>query len=109
MLAFIGNMSVGETLMIAVVAVLVFGGRLPEVAREAMRMFYRARRSLDEIRREANIGGGLRDVEREIRNSIEGPRRPVGPPPQTKREDDPPSRKEEEDKDREPTREADAS
>ena len=42
------NLSTGEIVVLLIVAILVFGGRLPEVARKAARGFGKFRRGLNE-------------------------------------------------------------
>lgn len=67
MLALFGNLSLGETVVIVVVAVLIFGRRLPEVAVQAVRGFHRLRRSLDDFRRESGVDVELREMRRSLR------------------------------------------
>lgn len=61
-LAFIGST---EILWIVIVGLLLFGGKLPDIAKDVGRMFFKAKRSLDEIRRESGIDDALRDIRRE--------------------------------------------
>lgn len=77
MLAFLGNVGASETLLLIVVAVVVFGGRLPEVARDALRVVNKVRRSFDEIRREVDLDGELHRVRRDVERRIEPPRPPA--------------------------------
>lgn len=63
-----GSVGLAEVLVVAVVALLVFGPeRLPELAKQAGELLARFRsetsRSVDELRRAADIG----DLERELR------------------------------------------
>ncbi len=67
MLALIGNLGPLETALIALIVILVFGGRLPEVARQAMRMMARVRGALDEIKGEVDLDGELRQINADIR------------------------------------------
>ena len=67
MLALFGNLSFSEILMIAVVAVMVFGKRLPEVAGQTVRQVAKLRRNLDDLRRESGIDRELRDVRGALR------------------------------------------
>jgi len=60
MLALIGNLSLLELVVIAVVAVLIFGRRLPEVAGQAAAQFMKAKRALTDLRRETGIDAELR-------------------------------------------------
>jgi Sec-independent protein translocase protein TatA len=67
-LAFIGNLSFSETLLIAVVAVLIVGRRLPEVAAQAMVQLRKLRRMADDVRRETGIDRELRNVRQQFRD-----------------------------------------
>lgn len=84
----------GEIFLLLMVGLLLFGGKLPEVAKDVGRLFLRARRALDDIRRESGIDETLRDLERESRALDSGipdfsrssrteapPQKPVVPPP----------------------------
>jgi len=84
MLALFGNLSLSELLVIAVIAVLVFGERLPQAAARAYREVMRLRRQLDQMRRESGIDKEFRDIERTFRSTadsarIEDPMNPVVP------------------------------
>ena len=63
-LAFIGGI---EIFWILIVGLLLFGGQLPDMAKEAGKVFFRAKRSLEEIRKESGIDDAIRDIEREAR------------------------------------------
>jgi Sec-independent protein translocase protein TatA len=93
------NLGPQEIVVITVVAILVWGRRLPEVAGQAAGMVQRMRRSLDDLRRETGIDReiqnarravdeavprGVRtlDVRREARKLVEEATRPE-PPPET--------------------------
>jgi Sec-independent protein translocase protein TatA len=54
-LAFIQNLNFTELAIIAIVAVLVFGRRLPEVAGQAARGIAKAKRTLQELRRQSGL------------------------------------------------------
>jgi Sec-independent protein translocase protein TatA len=69
MIAFL-NLGPGEVLLVAVVAVLVFGRRLPEVAGQAAGMVQRMRRSLAELRRETGIDQEILAARRSIEQSM---------------------------------------
>jgi Sec-independent protein translocase protein TatA len=56
------NLGFSEIVLIAIVAILVFGKRLPEVASQAFRQVAKARRGLEDLRRESGIDRELRDV-----------------------------------------------
>lgn len=64
-LAFIGGT---ELLWVLILGLLLFGGRLPDVAKDMGRMFFKAKRSLDEIRRDSGIDDAIRDLERETKD-----------------------------------------
>jgi Sec-independent protein translocase protein TatA len=59
--------SSGAVILLLVVGLLLFGGRLPDVAKDIGRLFLRARRTLDDIRRESGIDETLRELDRESR------------------------------------------
>ncbi len=63
--------------MIALVAVLVFGGRLPQVAGEAAATVQRLRRALTDLRRESGIDQELQNARREIEQNVVRPFREV--------------------------------
>jgi len=69
MIAFL-NLGPGEVLLVAVVAVLVFGRRLPEVAGQAAGVVQRMRRSLAELRRETGIDQEILAARRSIEQSL---------------------------------------
>ena len=64
-LGFIGGT---ELLGVLIVGLLLFGGRLPDVAKDIGRAFFKAKRSIDEIRRDSGIDDAIRDLERETRD-----------------------------------------
>lgn len=66
MIALIGNFDLTELLVIAVVALMAFGKRLPEVAMRAAVQVARARRALSDMWREAGLEDELRKVRREV-------------------------------------------
>lgn len=70
MLAFLFNLSIGEIGMLLVVAILVFGRRLPEVAGQAAATLQKLRRNLNELRRETGIDAEFRSAQRTIRESV---------------------------------------
>ena len=105
-LAFL-NLAPSELLVIAVVAILVWGRRLPEVAGQAAGVVQRMRRSLEELRRETGIDReiqsarravdeavprGVRtlDVRREARKLVDDATRGEPTPPQEPARDEPP-------------------
>jgi Sec-independent protein translocase protein TatA len=70
MLAFIGS---SELLVAAVVGVLLFGGRLPEVMRQVGRMWIQFRRALNDLKRESGLEDTLREIRRETDMDLSGP------------------------------------
>ena len=83
----------GELLVAGVVGLLLFGGRLPEVAKDAGRAFFRLRRTMTGLRRETGIDRTLRDLRLEIER--EDANLPEAPPIKNaegivSREEDPP-------------------
>ena len=82
MLALIGNLGPWETVLLLIVVVLVFGGRLPTVARDAMKIMARVRGALDDLKREVNLDGEFRSMRSELdRASRTKPR--ISTPPRT--------------------------
>ncbi|MFQ5747869.1 MAG: twin-arginine translocase TatA/TatE family subunit [Planctomycetota bacterium] len=65
-MGFLGG---GEILVAAIVGLLLFGGRLPDVAKDLGRLFLKARRTLEDIRRESGIDQTLREIEREAESA----------------------------------------
>lgn len=63
-LAIIQNLNLVELAVIALVAVLLFGKRLPEVAGQAASGLAKARRSLNDLRRQTGIDEELRQARR---------------------------------------------
>ncbi|MCH2101930.1 MAG: twin-arginine translocase TatA/TatE family subunit [Planctomycetes bacterium] len=64
-LAFIGGT---ELIWVLIIGLLLFGGKLPDVAKGMGRTFFKAKRSIDEIRRDSGIDDAIRDLERETRD-----------------------------------------
>lgn len=62
MMAFIGS---SELILAAFVGLLLFGGRLPQVMREAGKVWFGLRRSLNELKRETGFDEAVRDIKRE--------------------------------------------
>ncbi len=55
----------GELLVALMIGLLLFGGRLPEVAKDIGRTFFKLRRSVNDLRRETGIDQTIRDLKRE--------------------------------------------
>jgi len=68
-LAFL-NLSPTEVIIILVVAIVVFGRRLPEVAGQAAGALQRMRRSLDDLRRETGIDREIRNARRAFEDAV---------------------------------------
>jgi len=106
MLGLIGNLSLQEIVLIGVLAVVLFGRRLPEVAAQVLQQLRKFRRSLDDLRRETGIDRELSGLERSVRdvshearieNPLREPTEPrmargsTTPPPEPSGDDDPPA------------------
>ena len=76
MLALIGNLDFTEILIILVVAVMVFGERLPEVAMRGAAQLVKLRRMVGRMWREAGLDEELRRVRRDLDRQV----REVPPP-----------------------------
>jgi sec-independent protein translocase protein TatA len=68
MLALLDNIGFGELMLVLVVALLVFGKRLPEVAGQAGSQLAKFKRSLEDLRHESGIDNEVRRMQKEIRN-----------------------------------------
>ncbi len=66
MLALFSNLSFSEVIVVLVIALLVFGKRLPEVAVRASTQFVKARRTLSDMWRQTGLEDELRRVRRDI-------------------------------------------
>jgi len=75
-LAIFGDFAFTELLLVAAVALMVFGKRLPEVAVRAAAHLTRLRRSLTEMWREAGIEEELRKVRRDVERTMPDLRNP---------------------------------
>ncbi len=62
--AFITNINPTELILIAIVAILLFGRRLPQVAGQAAGHVQRARRALNDLKRESGIAEELHEMRR---------------------------------------------
>lgn len=70
MLALIGNLHIMEIVLVIVVAIMIFGRRLPQVAARAAVELGRLRRSMQHMWRETGIEKEIRDVQAEVRNTV---------------------------------------
>jgi Sec-independent protein translocase protein TatA len=68
-LAFL-NLGAQEIVVIAVVAILVWGRRLPEVAGQAAGVVQRMRRSLDDLRRDTGIDREIQNARRAVDEAV---------------------------------------
>lgn len=66
-----------ELILVAVVAVIVFGQRLPQVAGEAAATVQKLKRALNDLRRESGIDTEIRNARREIEQNVVRPLREV--------------------------------
>ncbi len=81
-MALLGNFGVLELVLIAVVAVLVFGKDLPQAASKAYMQVRKLRNAVDDLRRDSGIERELRDIERTVREAEwEARRKAAGPVP----------------------------
>jgi Sec-independent protein translocase protein TatA len=64
------NLSTTEIVIVVVVAIVVFGRRLPEVAGQAAGAVQRMRRSLDDLRRETGIDREIRAARRAVEEAV---------------------------------------
>jgi Sec-independent protein translocase protein TatA len=80
---FLSNLGPTEIVVIAIVAVLVFGKNLPQAASKALAQARKLRGALEDLRRETGIDRELRNIERSVREAEWEARRPVpsAPPP----------------------------
>jgi Sec-independent protein translocase protein TatA len=74
MLAFLENLSLTEIGIVIVVAVMVFGGKLPEAAGQAAAQLQKLRRQLTDLKRETGIDKELAEMKRNVEQAI--PRMP---------------------------------
>lgn len=83
MLALIGNLSPGELVVVALLAIVIFGGRLPEAAARAVHMVRKFRQGLNDLKRETGIDRELRTLQYEIRDAERAARtsNPFAPEP----------------------------
>lgn len=65
-LAFIGTQ---ELIVALVIGLLLFGGQLPSVLRDIGKLIFRARRSLDDLKRESGIDEAIHDIQREVQSA----------------------------------------
>lgn len=70
MFAFFDNLGGTELLIVLVVALLVFGKRLPQVAGDAARQMAKIRRSLDEAWRDTGMEKEIQQVRRDLETAI---------------------------------------
>jgi len=68
MLAFL-NLGFSELLLIAVVAVLIFGKNLPQAASKAYLQVRKLRNAVDDLRRDSGIEREIRNIERSMREA----------------------------------------
>ncbi len=71
MTALLGNLGLSETIVILVLALLIFGDRLPQVAARTYAEVRKLRRTLDEMRRSTGIDRELREIHRSVEEASE--------------------------------------
>jgi Sec-independent protein translocase protein TatA len=69
------GISPGELLVIGIVAIMVFGGRLPQVAGEVAATVQKLRRSLNDLRRDSGIDREISNARREFEQGVAKPLR----------------------------------
>lgn len=69
MLALFTDLAFSELLVIAAIAVMVFGRDLPRVAAKAVVQFQRVRRTMQQVWRESGINEEVRRVQREMEDA----------------------------------------
>lgn len=69
-LAIFSSLAISEIALIVIVALMVFGGRLPEVAMRAAAQLVRARKVVQRMWREAGLEQELRKVQWEIERNM---------------------------------------
>lgn len=69
MLALFGNISGLEVGLILLLAVMIFGRRLPEVASRVYTQFRRFREGVDRFRRDTGIDREMREIQRNVRDA----------------------------------------
>ncbi len=69
MLAFLTNIGLPELVVIAVIAVLIFGKDLPQAASKAFVQVRKLRNAVDDLRRDSGIEREIRNIERNMREA----------------------------------------
>jgi len=69
LLAFLSNLGLSELLLIALIAVLIFGKDLPQAASKAYLQVRKLRNAVDDLRRESGIDREIRNIERNVREA----------------------------------------
>jgi len=69
MLSFLSNIGPTELLLIAIVAVLIWGKNLPQAASKAYLQARKLRNAVDDLRRDTGIDRELRNLERSVREA----------------------------------------
>jgi len=68
-LAFLTNIGLPELTIVAALAVIIFGKRLPEVAAKAYAELVKLRHGLDRVRRDTGLDRELREIEYSVRDA----------------------------------------
>ncbi len=64
------NLGVTEIIVLVVLAILIFGPRLPHVAAEFAGWIVKLRRAMNDLRRESGIDREISEARREVENAI---------------------------------------
>lgn len=79
MLAFLSNLGPVEIVVVAIVAILVFGKNLPDAAAKAFVQLRKFRTAVDDLKRDTGIEKEIRDIQRSVREAEWEARRPIPP------------------------------
>jgi len=77
MIAFIGNVNWLELMVVAVIAVIVFGRDLPHVAAKTFVQLQKLRRGVQQVWRETGISQEMRNLSRELDDGARKTRAPL--------------------------------
>ncbi len=57
-----------EIFWVILIGLMLFGGKLPDVAKDLGQIFFRAKRTLHEVRKESGIDDALKEIRREAQD-----------------------------------------
>ena len=66
-----------EMMVAVMVGLVLFGGRLPQVAKDIGRAFFRFRNTMNDSRRESGIEDAIRDIRKDVAQPFDTVRREV--------------------------------